>query len=37
MEKHGHDTSSWHRLNVGAVIGSHIGPGAVGIVYVEKE
>lgn len=36
MAKHGYDTSSWHRLNVGAVIGSHIGPGAVGLVYVEK-
>ena len=37
MAKHGYDTSTWHRLNVGAVIGSHIGPGAVGFVYVEKE
>lgn len=36
MAKHGQDTSAWYRLNVGAVIGSHIGPGAVGMVYVEK-
>ena len=33
----GHEVPENHVINVGAAIGSHIGPGACGLVYVEKE
>lgn len=33
----GHEVPDSRIINVGAAIGSHIGPGACGLVYVEKE
>ena len=37
MEAHGHSVSGDRIIGVGAAIGTHIGPAACGVVYIEKE
>ena len=37
MEDHGHCVSADRIIGVGAAIGTHIGPEACGVVYIEKE
>lgn len=37
LREHGHEILDEHIIRVGAAIGTHIGPDACGLVYVEKE